>query len=163
MATMKAVRIHAYGGPEVLTVEEAPVPTPGPGEVLVRVIASSINPFDTSLRAGYMAPYFNHILPLVIGTDFAGTVEAVGSDVSSFRPGDRVFGRGGVSRDGSQAAGGRLVFRASRLQAPAWPPDPVCAGCGRALEKLHGSGGHGCGVGADKRDGVRHRKLARLS
>lgn len=103
MATMKAVRIHAYGGPEVLTVEEAPVPTPGPGEVLVRVIASSINPFDTSLRAGYMAPYFNHILPLVIGTDFAGTVEAVGSDVSSFRPGDRVFGRGGVSRDGSQA------------------------------------------------------------
>ncbi len=103
MSTMKAARIHAYGGPEVLVVEEAPMPAPGPDEVLVRVMASSINPFDAALRAGFMAPYFNHTLPLVIGTDFAGTVEAVGSDVSSFRAGDRVYGRGGVSRNGSQA------------------------------------------------------------
>jgi NADPH:quinone reductase-like Zn-dependent oxidoreductase len=49
---MKAVRIHSYGGPEVLSFEEAPRPTPGPGEVLIRVHATSVNPFDIAARNG---------------------------------------------------------------------------------------------------------------
>jgi NADPH:quinone reductase-like Zn-dependent oxidoreductase len=60
---MKAVRVHDYGGPDVLMYEEAPRPTAGPGEVLIRVHASSVNPFDCAVRAGYMGAYFNYTLP----------------------------------------------------------------------------------------------------
>jgi NADPH:quinone reductase-like Zn-dependent oxidoreductase len=100
---MKAVRIHAYGGPEVLTYEEAPRPTAGDGEVLIRVHATSVNPFDCAVRAGYMAGYFKHTLPLIPGTDVAGVVEAVGAGVTSFAPGDEVYARAGVYRDGANA------------------------------------------------------------
>ena len=53
---MKAVRIHSYGGPEVLSFEEAPRPTPGPGEVLIRVHATSVNPFDIAVRMDTCTP-----------------------------------------------------------------------------------------------------------
>ncbi len=103
MSNMKAVRIHGYGGSDVLTYEDAPRPTPAEGEVLVRVACSSVNPFDCALRAGYLASYFNHTLPLIPGTDVSGTIEEVGRGVTSFKPGDKVYGRAGVTRDGSYA------------------------------------------------------------
>ncbi len=79
MRTMKAVRIHAYGGPEVLIYEDAPVPDVRADEVLIKVHAVSVNPFDWKLREGYMAAWFNHSLPLIIGWDVSGTIEAVGA------------------------------------------------------------------------------------
>lgn len=103
MSTMKAIRIHGYGGRDVLVLDDAPRPTPGDHDVLVKVHASAVNPFDCALRAGYLAGYFNHTLPLIIGTDFAGLVEAVGSKVQGFTPGDAVFGRAGVTQDGANA------------------------------------------------------------
>jgi NADPH:quinone reductase-like Zn-dependent oxidoreductase len=103
MPTMKAVRIHAYGGPDVLTYEDAPRPTAGEGDVLIRVHATSVNPFDAAVRAGYMAAYFNPPLPVILGTDVSGTVEDVGAGVTQFACGDSVYTRAGVTRDGAYA------------------------------------------------------------
>lgn len=103
MSTMKAIRIHQYGGVDVLTYEDAPRPTPGEGEVLIRVLFTSVNPFDCAVRAGYLASYFNHTLPLILGTDVAGTIEEVGPGVTAFKPGDQVYARAGVTRDGAYA------------------------------------------------------------
>ncbi len=100
---MKAVRIHAYGGPDVLTYEDAPRPTAGAGEVLIRVHATSVNPFDCAVRAGYLSAYLPLTLPLILGTDVAGIVEEVGAGVTAFRRGDSVYARGGVTRDGAYA------------------------------------------------------------
>lgn len=103
MRSMKAVRIHSYGGPEVLSYEDAPRPVPGKGEVLIRVHATTVNPFDCAVRAGYVADYFNHTLPLILGTDVSGVIEEVGEDVDSFSEGEAVYTRAGVVRDGSYA------------------------------------------------------------
>ena len=100
---MKAVRIHDYGGPDVLHYEEAPRPTAGPGEILIRVYATTVNPFDCAARAGYVHSYFNYTFPLIIGTDVAGVVEEVGEGVTDFSPGDSVYARVGVFRDGANA------------------------------------------------------------
>jgi NADPH2:quinone reductase len=92
---MKAVRLHAFGGPDVLVYEDAPKPIPGPGEVLVRVHAAGLNPPDLMLRDGYRAlpPEWrpDPVFPLVLGTDISGTVEAVAEEVTGFAPGDAVF------------------------------------------------------------------------
>lgn len=72
---MKAVRIHRYGGPEVLTIEEITPPEPGKGEVLIRNYATSINPADWKLRAGLLRGQFEFPLPLIPGWDVAGTKE----------------------------------------------------------------------------------------
>ncbi|MFI6026659.1 NADP-dependent oxidoreductase [Amycolatopsis magusensis] len=94
--TMKAVRLHEFGGPEVLRHEEVPVPEPGPGEVLVRVHAAGLNPPDWYARAGMpgvppeLKPPFD--LPAILGTDVSGVVEAVAADVDGFAAGDEVFG-----------------------------------------------------------------------
>lgn len=103
MPSMHAVRIHSYGGSDVLVYEEAPKPVPGPGEVLIQIAATSVNPFDSAVRAGYMTHYFNHVLPLILGVDASGTVEAVGDGVTHVAPGDDVYARVGVYRDGSYA------------------------------------------------------------
>lgn len=100
---MKAVRIHAYGGVDVLSYEDVPRPEPGDSELLIRVHATSVNPFDCAVRAGYLAAYFNHTLPLILGTDVSGVVEQVGPGVTAFQPGDEVYGRTGVVRDGAYA------------------------------------------------------------
>ena len=103
MSQMKAVRIHAYGGTDVLNYEDAPRPKVGPNEVLIRVLATTVNPFDCALRAGYLSGFFQYSFPLVMGTDAAGTIEEVGAGVTSFKRGDSVYARGGVSRDGTNA------------------------------------------------------------
>lgn len=87
---MNAVRIHAYGGPEVLTYESAPRPAPQDGELLVRVHAVGINPVDWKMREGYMKDVWPVQFPLTIGFDVAGTVEEVGAGVTEFAPGDAV-------------------------------------------------------------------------
>lgn len=103
MASMKAVRIHGYGGVDVLNYEDAPRPTPGPGEVLIRVHATTVNPFDCAARAGYMDSWFHYTFPLIMGTDISGVIEEVGEGVTGFASGDAVYGRTGVFRDGANA------------------------------------------------------------
>ena len=100
---MKAVRIHSYGGSDVLSYEDTPRPAPGEGEVLIRNHATTVNPFDCAVRAGYMASYFNHTLPLILGTDACGVIAEVGNGVTTFKPGDEVYARTGVTRDGAYA------------------------------------------------------------
>ena len=85
---MKAIRIHAFGGPEELKVEQAPDPKPGPGQVVVRTKAIGVNPVDTYIRAG---GYGDRPFPYTPGFDAAGVVESVGSEVRSVKSGDRVY------------------------------------------------------------------------
>lgn len=87
---MKAIAIDDFGGPPSL--HDLPVPQPGEGEVLVRVRASSVNGFDVAVAGGLMKGKMEHRFPVVLGRDFAGTVEAAGPGVQSLRPGDAVFG-----------------------------------------------------------------------
>jgi NADPH:quinone reductase-like Zn-dependent oxidoreductase len=94
--TMKAVRVHDFGGPDMLRYEDVPVPTPGPGEVLIRVSAVGVNPPDWYMREGMpgiprelLGPMN---LPIVLGTDVSGVVEAAAADVDGFATGDEVFG-----------------------------------------------------------------------
>ena len=100
---MKAVRIHKYGGKEVLMVDDAPRPEPREGEVLIRVHASSVNLFDTAVREGYMHVYFNYTFPLILGTDVSGVIEEVGEGVTDWKPGDEVYTRAGVFLEGAHA------------------------------------------------------------
>jgi NADPH:quinone reductase-like Zn-dependent oxidoreductase len=101
--TMKAMRIYAYGGPEVLTYEDVPRPEPGADDVLIRVHAASVNRVDVAIRAGYMAAWFNYTLPVILGCDVSGTVEAVGSNVTSVAVGTPVYARTALDRDGTYA------------------------------------------------------------
>jgi NADPH:quinone reductase-like Zn-dependent oxidoreductase len=88
---MKAIVVHEYGGPEVLKFEEYPDPVPGPGEVLVRVAAASVNPLDLKRRAGLTKDYYPIKFPGLIGVDMSGTVTEIGPGVKDFSVGDRVF------------------------------------------------------------------------
>jgi NADPH:quinone reductase-like Zn-dependent oxidoreductase len=88
---MKAIVVHEYGGPEVLKFEVYPDPIPGPGEVLVRVAAASVNPLDLKRRAGLTNDYYPIKFPGLIGVDMAGTVVKIGPGVKGFSVGDRVF------------------------------------------------------------------------
>jgi NADPH:quinone reductase-like Zn-dependent oxidoreductase len=100
---MRAVMIDAYGGSDKLYVGQVPKPEPGPGDVLIRLAYTAVNPADWKIREGMLE--FTHVLPfpLIMGMDGAGVVEAVGEGVMEFRPGDRVltlsamaFGKGGT-------------------------------------------------------------------
>ena len=88
---MKAVVVHEYGGPEVLKFEDYPDPVPGPGEVLVRVAATSVNPIDYKRRAGLTKDLYPVQFPGLIGVDVAGTVVKNGPGVEGFSVGDQVF------------------------------------------------------------------------
>jgi NADPH:quinone reductase-like Zn-dependent oxidoreductase len=103
MITMKAVRIHMFGGPEALTYEDAPKPEPKEGEILIRVAAVAVNPVDWATQAGMMEKVAPHSLPLIPGWDVAGTVEAFGPDVSTFALGEPVFAMADLQRDGAYA------------------------------------------------------------
>src|SRR5258706_6863154 len=91
---MKAVVIRAYGGPEELKLEECPDPVPGPGEVLIRVVAAGVNPFDRKVRSGAFKEFIPLTFPAILGVDVAGIVEAVGPGVQGFARGESVFGQG---------------------------------------------------------------------
>jgi NADPH:quinone reductase-like Zn-dependent oxidoreductase len=88
---MKAIVVHQYGGPEVLKFEEYPDPVAGPGEVLVRVAATSVNPIDYKRRAGLTKDFYPMTFPGFIGVDIAGTAVKIGPGVEGFSVGDQVF------------------------------------------------------------------------
>lgn len=104
---MKAIRIHAFGGPEVLTYEEIAVPEPGPGEARIKLEAIGLNFIDTYFRTGA----YKTGLPLTLGQEGAGTVAAVGPGVTEVQPGDRVAYTGvmGSYADDAVVPAGRLV------------------------------------------------------
>jgi NADPH:quinone reductase-like Zn-dependent oxidoreductase len=103
MENMKAVRIHNYGGAEVLKFEDAPRPTPGPGEVLIRIYAAAVNPVDWKVRKGYLKDRIQYPLPLIPGWDFSGVVEAAGPGVTRLKKGDEVYARPDIARNGAYA------------------------------------------------------------
>lgn len=113
MMMMKAVRIHAYGGPENLRYEDAPRPEPAAGQVLVRVAAAGVNALDWKVRAGHLQHIVTHKLPLVPGWDLSGRVERVGQGVTGFKAGDEVYGHPDFTEDGAYAE--YIVVRASEL------------------------------------------------
>jgi len=115
---MKAAVTEAFGGVERVVVREAPKPAPGPGEVLVRVRAASMNPLDCKLREGKFRLVFRVRPPFVLGFDVAGEVEAVGPEVARLRPGDAVFGelpRPGAHAEYAVAGEDHLLPKPARL------------------------------------------------
>jgi NADPH:quinone reductase-like Zn-dependent oxidoreductase len=101
---MKAARIHSFGGPEALAIEEAPQPAvSAPDDVLVRVQAAGVNPIDWLFRNGYGKDMFHHQLPLTLGCDVTGIVETIGASVNRFKVGDAVFGYLNLERNGAFA------------------------------------------------------------
>jgi len=89
---MKAVLLKGYGGVDQLQYADVPDPTPGAGEVLVRVISTSVNPVDYKIRSGMMKDYVKLDLPAVLGRDVAGEVTRIGPGVTRFSVGDQVMG-----------------------------------------------------------------------
>ena len=100
---MKAVRIHEYGNRNVLAFEDAPMPSIASNEVLVRVVAASVNPVDWKIREGYLKEMISYPMPLTLGWDVSGVVTAVGADVTRFRVGDAVYSRPDIKRNGTYA------------------------------------------------------------
>ncbi len=116
---MKAGRIHAFGPPNAIVIDEIPHPTPEEVELVIRVAAAGVGPWDALIREGKSV--VQPSLPVILGSDFAGIVDSVGTGVSRFKPGDEVFGvtnkqfcetilwrlcriRGGVGTNGSGKA-----------------------------------------------------------
>jgi NADPH:quinone reductase-like Zn-dependent oxidoreductase len=96
---MKVIRIHRFGGPEVLELEDAPVPQPSENELLVRIQATSVNPIDYKIRRGTVPMITREMLPLTLGRDLSGMVESNGAGVHAFRQGDAIYAMlGGIDR-----------------------------------------------------------------
>lgn len=123
--TMKAIIVRAFGGPEVMRLEDAPDPTPGPSDVLVRIRAAGVNPVDAYIRSGTYPR--KPALPYTPGLDGAGEIEAAGSEVRGFAAGDRVY----------VIDGGHTGTYAERAISPATRvfhlPDRVSYGQGAAM------------------------------
>ena len=98
---MKAIVVREFGSPDVMKLENAPEPVPGPGQVTIRVHAAGVNPVDTYIRAGAYARKPN--LPYTPGTDVGGTVHAIGANVTRVKVGDRVYGIGAIGGYGEIA------------------------------------------------------------
>lgn len=113
---MKAIRFHEYGAASVLRYEDAERPEPGAGEVLVEVAATSFNPVDAGIRAGYLRQVFPIALPHIPGIDVAGTVAALGEGVTNLVVGDRVIGFLSMVSDGAAA---QFVLAPAEVLAPA--------------------------------------------
>lgn len=128
---MKVVRISAYEAPPL--VENAAIPPFGPDEVLVRVDAAALNPLDVQMRTGRMHDYFPVVFPYTLGTDLAGTVEAVGADVTGWGVGDKVVARtdppkGGAFGELASVPATHLVRRPASVEAEQAAGLPTAAG-----------------------------------
>ncbi|HBY96163.1 MAG TPA: NADP-dependent oxidoreductase [Chloroflexi bacterium] len=111
---MQAIRVHQYGGPEQLRQEQIPRPEPQAGEVLIRVHAAGVLPADWKVRQGLFQDWFPIQFPYIPGSAVAGVVEEVGSGVTTFQPGQAVFGR---STNGAYAE-----YTTTAVEAPALTP-----------------------------------------
>lgn len=100
---MKAIRIHEFGGPEVLELDEIAIPQPAADEVLIKVYATSINPIDWKIREGQRKEKFPGNLPLTLGWDVSGVIERLGDKVQHFKIGDEVYSRPDPTRNGTYA------------------------------------------------------------
>ena len=100
---MRVVRLHEYGGPEVLRLEEVERPAPGPRDVLIKVMATAVNPVDWKIRSGGQRSIIRYRLPWILGLDVSGVVEAVGAEVTTFRAGDEVWSSPRHTRPGTYA------------------------------------------------------------
>jgi NADPH:quinone reductase-like Zn-dependent oxidoreductase len=118
--TMKRVQYHRYGQPDVLVLEDADIPTPGRGQVLVRVRAAAANAMDWKMRRGEMRAMTGSRFPRGVGHDFAGIVERVGVGVTRLRVGDQVLGAAPL-----QQAGAFAEFVIAHEQSVARKPDDL--------------------------------------
>lgn len=87
---MKAARIHHFGPPDVIVIDDLPCPTPGAGEVLVRLVNAGVGPWDAWIREGKSV--VTPSLPLTLGSDLSGIIEAIGPGVTTVQPGDQIYG-----------------------------------------------------------------------
>jgi NADPH:quinone reductase-like Zn-dependent oxidoreductase len=110
---MKAIRIHEFGGPDVLGLEEIEVPQPAEDEVLIKVYASSVNPVDQKIVAGESEQKFPTKFPLTIGWDVSGVIEQAGNKVRHFSIGDEVYGRPFPTQNGAFAE--YIVIKANEI------------------------------------------------
>ena len=109
--------IDGFGGTEVLYLADLPVPTPGAGEVLVKIFNAGVNPSDWKAREGKLAAFFDYQFPFVIGFDLGGVVEAVGPGVERWKAGDRVFGMSN-QKDGKDGTYAEYCIASEGLLAP---------------------------------------------
>lgn len=100
---MKAARIHAYGAASEIRIEAAPMPTLNDDDVLIRVVATSVNPVDWKIRKGYLKDLIPYEMPLIMGLDVSGIIEKIGPRVTRFHPGDAVYSRPDTRRNGAYA------------------------------------------------------------
>jgi NADPH:quinone reductase-like Zn-dependent oxidoreductase len=100
---MKAARIHAYGASSEIRIEDAPLPALQADDVLIRVVATSVNPVDWKIRKGYLKAMIPYEMPLIMGLDVSGIVEKTGPAVTRFKPGDAVYSRPDIARNGAYA------------------------------------------------------------
>ena len=100
---MKAVRIHKYGNAGELIFEDAPMPMVGASDLLIKVVATSVNPVDWKIREGHLKEMVSYSMPVILGWDVSGIVESIGKDVTKFKVGDAVFSRPDVRRNGTYA------------------------------------------------------------
>ncbi|WP_335078022.1 NADP-dependent oxidoreductase [Nostoc sp.] len=103
MVTMKAIRIHAYGGAENLKYDEVPRPEAQAGQVLIQVYAAGVNPIDWKIREGFFQQVFDYSLPVIAGADVAGVVASVGDGVTTLQPGQAVYGTADMALSGAYA------------------------------------------------------------
>ena len=113
---MKAIRIHEFGGPEVLKYEDVPEPQPGPGEIRIKIIAAGVNPMDWKVRRGNISSL---PLPMIMGLDVAGTVDIVGQGEIPFKPGDEVLAKVGLGK------GGYAEYTVARSEEMALKPKSI--------------------------------------
>jgi len=131
---MKSIRVHEYGGPQVLKLEDVPEPRAGAGQVVVRVKAVGVNPVDVSIRTGAYSKILT--LPYSPGSDAAGLVETVGDGVTHVKPGDRVFITGTTSPGFTGAYAELALSRAAQVHPL---PDPLTFAQGAAIHIPYGT------------------------
>jgi alcohol dehydrogenase len=117
MTMVKAARLYAYGEAEAVRIEDVSLPEPKSGELLIRVNAAGVNPVDWKIRAGYLQQAFPLQLPVTLGGDFSGAVEAVDAGVTGLKSGDAVYGQAPVTNGGSGSFAEAVLARAGTVAA----------------------------------------------
>ncbi|CAN7698319.1 NADP-dependent oxidoreductase [Rhizobium sp. LjRoot254] len=133
---MKAALYRSFGGPDVLEYVDIADPVPAEGEVLVRLEAACVAPFDWKLRQGLLQAHFKTDFPFIPGREGAGIVEAVGTDVTDLKPGDRVSVLAGAAKGGIYAEKVALPLRNIALIPPSLAPAQAAAGLNAGINAL---------------------------